>query len=256
VVPDRPGYGRTGGRATGFVGNARALVGLLDRLGVEEAIVVGHSWGGGVAIAAAEMYPQRFTGLVLAASVAPSERLGWNDRILAAPVIGELIAGLTIGLGGRMLGSSPIQLLAERRLAGRSQDAIKALAKMTGARAGTRVWQSFVSEQRALISELDELAPAVGSLRMPTAVLNGGLDRIVPASVGAHLARSIPDAVHTVLPHSGHLLPHDHPDSIATAVVDVWDRGQKRPEGHPAGSAPSDGHPSDGHPSDRYQTDK
>ncbi|HMC39755.1 MAG TPA: alpha/beta hydrolase, partial [Acidimicrobiales bacterium] len=43
IVPDRPGYGRTGGAATGFAGNARAAIGLLDRLGFERAVMVGHS---------------------------------------------------------------------------------------------------------------------------------------------------------------------------------------------------------------------
>jgi pimeloyl-ACP methyl ester carboxylesterase len=47
IAPDRPGYGRTGGRAMGFGENAEAAVALLDRLEVESAVVAGHSWGAG-----------------------------------------------------------------------------------------------------------------------------------------------------------------------------------------------------------------
>src|SRR4051794_20061292 len=53
LVPDRPGYGRTGGSAIGFGANADAIVELLDRHGIPSATIVGHSWGGGVAIALA-----------------------------------------------------------------------------------------------------------------------------------------------------------------------------------------------------------
>ena len=83
IVPDRPGYGRTGGRATGFRGNAAAVVDLLDRRGVASATIVAHSWSGGVAIALAEDNPDRVAGLVLVASVGPDERLDRLDRLLA-----------------------------------------------------------------------------------------------------------------------------------------------------------------------------
>ena len=59
VVPDRPGYGRTGGPARGFAGNATAVLDLLDHMGIARAIAVGHSWGGGVALAVAEVAPVR-----------------------------------------------------------------------------------------------------------------------------------------------------------------------------------------------------
>src|SRR2546423_2291832 len=67
-LPDRPGYGRNERPAAGLADNADDLVRQLDHLGVERAIVAGHSWGGGVALAMAERHPERVAGLVLAAS--------------------------------------------------------------------------------------------------------------------------------------------------------------------------------------------
>ncbi len=57
VAPDRPGYGATGGAALGLAANADALVGLLDQVGLSAATVVGHSLGGGVALALALATP-------------------------------------------------------------------------------------------------------------------------------------------------------------------------------------------------------
>lgn len=216
VVPDRPGYGRTGGPATGFAGNARATVELLDRLSVERAILVAHSWAGGIGLAAATVYPDRVAGLVLVSSVGPGERFGWDDRILAAPIAGEAIAAATIGGLGLVLGRRRVQSLASRRLDGPARDAVDALTRLT--RGGSRVWRAFVTEQRALLAELDGLGAGLAGIRAPTVVLHGWADRLVPLSVGEGLAAAIPGAELQVVPGAGHLLPHDRPEEVAAAV--------------------------------------
>jgi pimeloyl-ACP methyl ester carboxylesterase len=77
LVPDRPGYGGTGGRPLGFAGNAEAAVGLLDRLGIRRVIAVGHSWGAGVALALAARYPERVLSFVSIMSTTGSR---WRGR--------------------------------------------------------------------------------------------------------------------------------------------------------------------------------
>jgi pimeloyl-ACP methyl ester carboxylesterase len=219
VVADRPGYGRTGGPATGFAGNAAAVVELLDRLGLEQAILVGHSWAGGVALAAAIGHPDRVGGMVLVSSVGPGEHLGWDDRLLAAPVLGEVIAAAGIGGIGLVLGRPRVLALAGRRLDGRARDAVTALAHLT--RGGSRVWRSFVAEQRALIAEIDGLGAGLGTIRAPTVVLHGAADRLVPATVAETVAAAVPGATLRLLNGAGHLLPRDHPAAVAQAVDHV-----------------------------------
>jgi pimeloyl-ACP methyl ester carboxylesterase len=224
VVPDRPGYGRTGGPALGFMGNAAAMVELLDRLEVERVIAVGHSWGGGVAIALAEAYPERVTGLVLAASIAPGETVGWDDRLLAAPYVGEALSWLTIGATGLLLGSDRVQHLADERLAGRALEAVKALTRLTGARTGSRVWRSFVTEQRALLAELDNLAGGLSAIDVPAVVISGTADRVVPARVADILSAGLPSSSRRVLEGAHHLIPYDHPETVSAAVREVAER--------------------------------
>jgi 3-oxoadipate enol-lactonase len=221
VTPDRPGYGRTGGQATGFAGNAEAVVALLDRLGLDRFIAVGHSWGGGVALSIAARHPDRVRGLVLVSSVGPGAPARWDDRLLATPILGEIFAALTIGATGRLLGMDRVQSLADRRLAGRTLEAVRALTRLTGAGTGSRVWQSFVTEQRSLLDELHLLAPALSSVEVPVAVLHGSADRVVPSPVAAMLASTIPGAETRVLAGAHHLLPLDHPQEVAEAVRKV-----------------------------------
>ena len=67
VAPDQRGYARTGGPAEAdqytihhLVGDA---IGLIDALGEEKAVVVGHDWGAPVAWSAAQFRPERVRGV-------------------------------------------------------------------------------------------------------------------------------------------------------------------------------------------------
>jgi pimeloyl-ACP methyl ester carboxylesterase len=68
VAPDLRGYGDSDASAAdeGYAPSNMAadIVGLLDALGAEAAVLVGHDWGANIAWACAELFPARFTGLV------------------------------------------------------------------------------------------------------------------------------------------------------------------------------------------------
>jgi Predicted hydrolases or acyltransferases (alpha/beta hydrolase superfamily) len=63
----------------------------LDARGITRAVLVGHSYGGGVALAAAALAPRRVEAVILLASVGPGCVNGW-DKLLAAPGTGQLCA--------------------------------------------------------------------------------------------------------------------------------------------------------------------
>src|SRR5580700_10275679 len=91
VAADRPGYGSSLLPAAGFAANARAVLDDLDARGIHRVVLVGHSYGGGVALSAASLAPHRVEAGVLLASVGPGCVNGW-DRLLAAPGAGPLCA--------------------------------------------------------------------------------------------------------------------------------------------------------------------
>ncbi len=71
LAPDLPGHGQSGGTPLASVAEmADWLVGLLDAAGCRQAVVVGHSLGGLVALEAAATKPQRFAALVLIGTAA------------------------------------------------------------------------------------------------------------------------------------------------------------------------------------------
>lgn len=218
IVPDRPGYGDTGGRARGIAGNADAVARLLDRLEIDRATVVGHSWGGAPALAFANRHPERVHGLVLVSSVAPSEPIGRFDRFLALPVLGPITSLFGFRVMARALGVGHLRRAIQRRMNGTTDEILAALAESW--RTGD-VWRSFVVEQRALRDELPALGDAVGTIGARTAVVVGDADRVVPPSAGEALAGAIPRARLVTLEGAGHLLPQEDPERLAAVIADV-----------------------------------
>ena len=215
IVPDRLGYGLTGGRAAGFAANAGAVTRMLESLEVEGAVVVGHSWAGGVALQLAVNYPRAVKGLGLVCSVAPGEALGRFDRLLARPVIGAAFAAVTLSAAGRLLSWGPARAFAGRKLRDRPGQQLAAMARSWR---DPSTWRSFAIEQSALVHELGTLAPHLGSLRVPTLVIVGSADKVIRPQAGHRLAAQIQGADLEEVEAGGHLLPQLRPAMVAGAI--------------------------------------
>lgn len=213
LAVDRPGYGLNPAGAMGFAGNVAALVARLDAAGVDRAVLVGHSWGGGVAALAAARHPDRVAGLVLAASVGPGA-LTATDRVLARELLGELTHYLGYLLAGPWVRRG-LRRRARRTLGpGERADVERRLA----ANRARPLWRSALVEQRALVAEHGTLDAALPRIQAPTVVLAGTADRVVPPRVAVRLARRVPGARLVLLPGAGHALPQTHPGPLAAAV--------------------------------------
>jgi pimeloyl-ACP methyl ester carboxylesterase len=218
VAPDRPGWGsRAGEPARGFAGGADDAVAVLDREGVERAVVLGFSWGGGVALELARRHPDRVGALVLAASVGPGEPT-LADRMLALPVVGRAMSagGLAATrlalrreafhgiLGGGMKGVDPAHVRSF------VDDCLSPAAL-----------DSFMVEQRALVREFPRVLGGLGGLRVPTVVLSGERDRLIAPDSARRLAEGIPGAELRIVAGAGHFLPGAAAPVVAEAVAAV-----------------------------------
>ena len=103
---DRPGHGWSE-RAEDSTptGQAQAIAALMDYHGMEDAIVVGHSFGGAIATAFALGHPEKTRGLVFLAAAThpwPGAATSWYYEVAAMPVIGRLFAETLAWPGGVM----------------------------------------------------------------------------------------------------------------------------------------------------------
>jgi pimeloyl-ACP methyl ester carboxylesterase len=228
VALDRPGYGTSQQPAGGFGYGARAVLAELDARGIGRAVLVGHSYGGGVALSVAQRAPDRIEALVLLASVGPDCLTGW-DRLLAAPVTGEVCAITAWWL---------TPWLARARLAAISRRQGRPIT------AGEHVnwhiwghahhdhgplWRSFLTEQRALVHELGGLTASLAGVTQPVLLIADPDDTLVPVTTTHQLAAALPDARVQMLGRIGHHLPRRGAPQIAAAITDFLAALDSRP---------------------------
>jgi pimeloyl-ACP methyl ester carboxylesterase len=141
------------------------------------------------------------------------------DWLLAAPVIGPLSSQL-------IWRWTP--WIARTRLAwlnGRHGKPLypgeRAFLQGWGQRGGgvEPLWRAFLTEQRALLSELADLEAALPSIDVPVLLLADPADQIVPIMTAERLAGELPDARLRLVARAGHDLPRSAPQAVAEAVA-------------------------------------
>lgn len=222
LAPNRPGWGSDPRPAIGLSANADALEVLLQAVAAPERVtVVGHSLGGGIALQLALRHPQRVGALVLIGSVGVSGALSGFDRLLVVPMVGTGI--LRAGVATLRRGLITATRYSERHPGARVAKKVAALPTLQAAIGSDgrpivgRSRQSFLVEQRSLLAETPALERSLWRIEVPTAVVTGASDRIVPASASRALAGRIAGSELIVMA-GGHLLPFERPERIAGVV--------------------------------------
>jgi pimeloyl-ACP methyl ester carboxylesterase len=210
----RPGWdGHT--EPAGFPANAAAAVDALDRADVAQAVVVGHSLGAAVAAWTASAYPDRVSALVLLAPAANADSLVPLDRLLAVPIIGDILGAASLAAAGGTLATAPGRRLVSGTL---GVDASE-LGRWSGRLLRPGFWRSFAFEQRMLLRELPQLEERLGQIASPTTIVAGTADRIVPVRSARRLADQIPKARLVELPGAHHLVHHERAAEVAELLV-------------------------------------
>lgn len=100
IAPDLVGYGfseKPGHGEYTIKAQAQMIIGLMDKLGIASAALVGSSYGGAVAATCALDYPQRVKRLVLVGAVANNEVKSQPLlRLAASPIVGYLLSPVLI----------------------------------------------------------------------------------------------------------------------------------------------------------------
>ena len=218
IAADRPGYGSSRLPAGGFAAGARAVLDDLDARGITRAVLVGHSYGGGVALAAAALAPRRVEAVILLASVGPGCVNGW-DKLLAAPGTGQLCALVAWRLTPWIARARLARTARRRGRPLRPDEHANWQVWGHPGRGHRPLWRTFLTEQRALLRELGELEHAIASVQAPVLLLADPRDALVPLDTARRLARALPDARLQLIDGAGHHLPRRAPDAVADAIV-------------------------------------
>ena len=220
---DRPGHGyserRDGLKATVEV-QARLLRDALRKLSIEKPLLVGHSWGGALALAAAIEYEDELSGLVLLAPAAyPSDSSEWWSILPNVPLLGNLVIKTLTPLIGR--GIVKYGLKDAYHPEPVQQDYLR-LAEALWTR--TERVRACVYDERTLSASLRVLSQHYSEIRLPVVIVTGDSDLLLKPDEHARLLhRTIPGSKLVVLPRTGHQIPQTHPESVIEAIEIAWE---------------------------------
>ncbi|MEM8592982.1 MAG: alpha/beta hydrolase [Pseudomonadota bacterium] len=222
---DQVGHGLTGPDAQHDYSRAEFtadIAEVLDALGIERAIIAGNSMGGKHALSFAVSYPDRVSGLILvdgSGAPLPEEEKPEED-------------GDSGNIGFAIAQTPGINLLVEqitpRSLIRQSLEESVSIQSVVTEEAVDRYWEllRYPGNHRATLkrfsSPYDPLTQdEIANVTVPTLILWGDEDRLIPVEAGRWLDRVMPNSQIEVFEGIGHL-PHEEAPEATLEAVRKW----------------------------------
>ena len=189
ILPDLRGFGEstTVDAPYSMDDYASDIAGLLDQLGIQKAVIAGHSMGGYVALAFARLYPARVSGLALISSQVladPPDRKEGRYKS-AADVAEKGIGGVVEAMTSKFTSDARLQTIArsimEKQKPGAYIGALKAMAERT--------------DSTSLLS----------TFKFPVMVVHGEADALIPVARAHEVKAALPDSYYVELKDTGHV---------------------------------------------------
>jgi pimeloyl-ACP methyl ester carboxylesterase len=202
VALSQRGHGDSSRPATGYRPHdyAADLAAFMDAIGVESAVLVGHSMGTSVAQRFAIDQPARTRGLVLLASTTT-----WKHSEVLVDLWGSVVSTL----------SDPVDpsFVREFQASPAMAPSFVDMVVQESLKLPARVWRAALQDLLAT-----DFSPELGAIVAPTLVVWGGQDIVAPECEQEPLAAAIPNARLTVYPDAGHGV---HWDESARVAADI-----------------------------------
>jgi pimeloyl-ACP methyl ester carboxylesterase len=215
VCVDQIGYGASE-RVAAPVYDTRTqsetLLAALDALGVGAFHVVGHSFGGRVAMQLAIIAPKRVRSVTAICPEAFSTGRPPVGAVVATPLLGFALAYYSLSpelapTGLRMLTRNDAWLTPE------AAHGYTAPLEVRGSIL-SQIWQARSPKDGA-----EPVPENLGRVTQPTLLLWGEQDTVFPAEDGRRLAQTLPDARLSLLPDTGHLPHEERADDVNAAIL-------------------------------------
>lgn len=199
IAVDLHGFGSASATPpTSLANHADDLVSILDQLGIEQAHVAGHSYGGAVAATFALGHQERLASLGLIATVVSAPRALFTERARLAEA----------GGAGSFVEPTLARWFTEDELRhpGRPVHDVAEVLRRTPLASWVAGWRILAGH---------DISARLGEIMVPTTVVAGEVDVACPADHLECAARQLPNARFTVLRGGAHVLPLEKPFELA-----------------------------------------
>jgi pimeloyl-ACP methyl ester carboxylesterase/putative sterol carrier protein len=219
IVPDLPGHGESSKPRTRYTPAyfARVIKALMDEMGLDDAAVIGNSMGGRVALEVVAAFQDRVNSLILLDPAAAG---------LPFPLYARLLGLLPTGVGAVPVPWRRRVVVAAIRQMFADPDRLPRAGYLAAADEFIRIYRkgrarvALLSAMRGLIADDPEAFWLRASqIQVPTLIVWGRHDRLVPLGLGHRLANAIPNAEMVVLPDVGHVPQFEQPEETRRLVL-------------------------------------
>lgn len=251
LAVDLAGFGRTrpAGRSTTVSANQRLLDRFLVEVAGTPALLVGNSMGGLISMLEATAQPAHVAGLVLIDPALPRARGARIDRTVAKAFAAYAIPGLGERLLARRRATLGPEGLVRETLAlccvdpGRvSPELVAESVELVRERmAFARADAAYIRAARSVLRVLGQrgrYATMVARIEVPTLLMHGRHDRLVPVESARATAAVRPDWTYVEFDDLGHVPQIEAPKQTADAILS-WLAGPGAPAAAAASAATS-----------------
>ncbi|PIS38775.1 MAG: hypothetical protein COT34_01945 [Candidatus Nealsonbacteria bacterium CG08_land_8_20_14_0_20_43_11] len=203
LTPDLPGFGRMKPplRSWRIDDYVEWVKDFLTDLELDRVFLLGHSFGGRIAIKLAAKYPELFAGLILvSAGGIKHKKTPWQAFLFYLAKIGGFLY---------IFSFFPFFRRLFYRFIVRRRDYFEADGVMR---------ETF----KKVIEE--DLAPLLKEISVPTAIIWGEKDKMTPVSDGQLMNTEIKSSVLTIIPENGHALNLDASEKLVAAIIEFLRR--------------------------------
>lgn len=199
-IPDMPGFGKSDDPQSvwSVIDYAEFAKKFADHFSLKTCILIGHSFGGRVAIKLATMNPERIRVLILTGAAGIKKPLTIKQKIF-----------FILAKKGKALFSLPLLKNMEKQaqkylyLAAREKDYYEANSIMK------EVFKKVVDE---------DLTPYLSQIKIPTLLIWGNNDRSTPMKDGKEMNKRIKNSHLEIIKEANHSLPYQYPEKFAKII--------------------------------------
>jgi pimeloyl-ACP methyl ester carboxylesterase len=192
---------------------ARDAVGLLDALGIDRAHIVGASMGGMIAQHVAASHASRAASMV---SIMSTTGNPWLPR--AKPEAMRVLTGRPASADIEAQVAFTMQAARVIGSPGYPPDPARLEVRVRAEHVRGHYPAGIARHIAAIVADGDRRA-MLKRIRVPSLVIHGDADPLVPVTGGQDTAKTIPDARLTIIPGMGHDLPLALVDTMADAIA-------------------------------------
>ena len=206
IALDLKGYGYSDKPADGRYGRGdfrQVVLDFMDAIKVNKAVLVGHSWGGGIAMDLALHHPDRVEKLILLDSTGYPPESSFVEWLLRVPSVGRLIlAACDKGTFARILKKG---VFFDPDLA--TEEEVEGWMRPYYVRGATQA-------ALELRNYHFDMAEEIRNISQPTLIIWGKEDKALPAEMAERFRQDIKNSVLQIIPNCGHNPQEEKPEEV------------------------------------------